>query len=97
MAIKQRTLTEIEKAVIEKPARSRTAAAREVERARMILLASKGKRGSGNHFGHLLGIVRCGATRARSFNPLSPSLLNRLSQVRTVAALSSNSSAMAST
>ena len=44
MAIKLRTLTEIEKAAIEKLARSRTAAAREVERARMILLASKGKR-----------------------------------------------------
>jgi hypothetical protein len=33
-----------EKAAIGKPARSRTAAAREVERARIILLASKGKR-----------------------------------------------------
>jgi transposase len=44
MAIKLRTLTEIEKATIEKLARSRTAAAREVERARMILLAGKGKR-----------------------------------------------------
>jgi transposase len=44
MAIKLRTLTEIEKAAIEKLARSRTAAAREVEWARMILLASNGKR-----------------------------------------------------
>ena len=44
MTIKLRTLTEIEKAEIEKLARSRTAAAREVERARMIVLASKGKR-----------------------------------------------------
>jgi len=44
MAIKLRTLTHEEKAAIAKLARSRTAAAREVERARIILLASKGKR-----------------------------------------------------
>lgn len=44
MAIKLRTLTPEEKAAIAKLARSRTAAAREVERARIILLASKGKR-----------------------------------------------------
>src|SRR5215475_9125584 len=44
MAIKLRTLTSEEKAAIAKLARSRTAAAREVERARIILLASKGKR-----------------------------------------------------
>jgi transposase len=44
MAIKLRTLTPEEKAAIAKLARSRTAAAREVERARVILLASKGKR-----------------------------------------------------
>src|SRR4029078_12012417 len=44
MAIKLRELTDEEKAAIAKLARSRTAAAREVERARIILLASKGKR-----------------------------------------------------
>jgi len=44
MAIKLRKLTDEEKAAIAKLARSRTAAAREVERARIILLASKGKR-----------------------------------------------------
>jgi transposase len=44
MAIKLRTLTNEEKAAIEKLARSRTAPAREVERARIVLLASKGKR-----------------------------------------------------
>jgi transposase len=44
MAIKIRKLTDEEKAAITKLARSRTAAAREVERARIILLASKGKR-----------------------------------------------------
>jgi transposase len=44
MAIKLRELTDEEKAAITKIARSRTAAAREVERARIILLASKGKR-----------------------------------------------------
>jgi hypothetical protein len=44
MTIKLRTLTPEEKAAIEKLARSRTAAAREVERTRMILLASNGKR-----------------------------------------------------
>ena len=44
MAIKLRNLTDEEKAAIAKLARSRTAAAREVERARIILLASKGKR-----------------------------------------------------
>jgi len=44
MPIKLRTLTPEEKAAIAKLARSRTAAAREVERARIILLASKGKR-----------------------------------------------------
>ena len=44
MAIKLRILTPEEKAAIAKLARSRTAAAREVERARIILLASKGKR-----------------------------------------------------
>ena len=44
MAIKLRTLTAEEKAAIAKLTRSRTAAAREVERARIILLASKGKR-----------------------------------------------------
>jgi transposase len=44
MAIKLRTLTPEEKAAIAKLARSRTAAAREVERARIILLASLGKR-----------------------------------------------------
>ena len=44
MAIKLRTLTPEEKAAIAKLARSRTAAAREVERSRIILLASKGNR-----------------------------------------------------
>jgi hypothetical protein len=44
MAIKLRKLTDEEKAAIEKLTRSRTAPAREVERARIILLASKGKR-----------------------------------------------------
>jgi hypothetical protein len=44
MALKLRTLTDEETAAIEKLARSRTAAAREVERARIILLASKGAR-----------------------------------------------------
>jgi transposase len=43
MAIKLRKLTDEEKAAIAKLARSRTGAAREVERARIILLASKGK------------------------------------------------------
>jgi len=41
--IKLRTLTLQEKPAIAKLARSRTAAAREVERALIILLASKGK------------------------------------------------------
>lgn len=44
MAIKLRILTDEEKATLEKRARARTAAAREVERARIILLASAGKR-----------------------------------------------------
>jgi len=44
MAIKLRELTDEEKAAIAKLARSRTAAALEVERARIILLASEGKR-----------------------------------------------------
>jgi len=44
MAIKLRELTDEEKAAITKLVRSRTAEAREVERARIILLASKGKR-----------------------------------------------------
>ena len=44
MTIKLRNLTDEEKAAITKLTRSRTAAAREVERARIILLASKGKR-----------------------------------------------------
>jgi len=44
MAINLRRLTDEEKAAIAKLARSRTAAAREVERARIILLASKGER-----------------------------------------------------
>ncbi len=44
MAIKLRPLTAEEKAAIEKLARSRTAAARAVERAQIILFASRGKR-----------------------------------------------------
>jgi transposase len=44
MAIKLRKLTDEEKAAIEKLTRSRAAPAREVERARIVLLASKGKR-----------------------------------------------------
>lgn len=44
MTIKLRVLTDEEKAALEKLARSRTAAAREVERARIILLASTGQR-----------------------------------------------------
>jgi transposase len=44
MAIKLRKLTDEEKAAIEKLTRSRTAPAREVERARIVLLASKGMR-----------------------------------------------------
>jgi transposase len=44
MAIKLRALTDEEKAAIEKLTRSRTAPAREIERARIVLLASKGKR-----------------------------------------------------
>jgi hypothetical protein len=44
MAIKLLELTGEEKAAIAKPERSRTAAAGEVERARIILLACKGKR-----------------------------------------------------
>src|SRR5919199_3480242 len=44
MAIKLKKLTTAEQAVIEKLARSRTAPAREVERARLILLADMGKR-----------------------------------------------------
>jgi len=44
MAIKLRELTDEEKAAITKLVRSRTAEARDVERARIILLASKGKR-----------------------------------------------------
>src|ERR1044072_2111832 len=44
MAIKLRKLSAEEQTAIEKLARSRTAPAREVERARMLLLASAGKR-----------------------------------------------------
>ena len=44
MAIKLRLLTGEEKAAIEELARSRTAAARAVERARIILCDSRGKR-----------------------------------------------------
>ena len=44
MALKLKKLTAAEQSAIEKLARSRTAPAREVERARMILLASRGKR-----------------------------------------------------
>jgi hypothetical protein len=44
MAIKLRKLTAEEQTAIAKLARSRTAPAREVERARIILLASAGKR-----------------------------------------------------
>src|SRR5262245_66527339 len=44
MAMKLRKLTAEEQTAIEKLARSRTAPAREVERARIILLASAGKR-----------------------------------------------------
>jgi GTP-sensing pleiotropic transcriptional regulator CodY len=44
MATKLRPLTAEEKAAIEKPARSRTAAARAVEMAQIILSASRGKR-----------------------------------------------------
>jgi transposase len=44
MAIKLKKLTTAEQAAIEKLARSRTAPAREVERARLILLADMGKR-----------------------------------------------------
>ena len=44
MAIKLKKLTAAEQAAIEKLARSRTAPAREVERARLILLAAMGKR-----------------------------------------------------
>jgi hypothetical protein len=54
MTIKLRTMTEIEKAAIEKLARSRTTAAREVERARMIVflrqsgVGEKGSTGAGH-------------------------------------------------
>lgn len=44
MALKLKKLTAAEQAAIEKFAHSRTAPAREVERARLILLAGKGKR-----------------------------------------------------
>src|SRR5215470_3210081 len=44
MAIKLKKLTAAEQSSIDKLARSRTAPAREVERARMILLADRGKR-----------------------------------------------------
>jgi hypothetical protein len=44
MAIKLKKWTAAEQAAIEKLARSRTAPAREVERARLILLAAMGKR-----------------------------------------------------
>src|SRR5262249_48751553 len=44
MAIKLKKLPAAEQSAIEKLARSRTAPAREVERARMILLADRGKR-----------------------------------------------------
>jgi transposase len=44
MAIKLKKLTTAEQAAIEKRARSRTAPAREVERARLILLADMGQR-----------------------------------------------------
>lgn len=44
MAIKLRKLTAQEQTAIEKLARSRTASAREVERARILLLASAGQR-----------------------------------------------------
>jgi len=44
MAIKLKKLTAAEPSAIEKLARSRTAPAREVERARMIVLADRGKR-----------------------------------------------------
>jgi transposase len=44
MAIKLKKWTAAEQAAIEKLARSRTAPAREVERARMIVLAERGKR-----------------------------------------------------
>src|SRR5919201_277897 len=44
MAIKLKKLTAAEQSAIEKLARSRTAPAREVERARLILLADMGKR-----------------------------------------------------
>jgi transposase len=44
MALKVEKLTVEEQAAIEKLARSRTASARDVERAQIILLASRGKR-----------------------------------------------------
>lgn len=44
MAIKLKKLTAAEQSAIDKLVRSRTAPAREVERARMILLADRGKR-----------------------------------------------------
>ena len=78
MAIKLRTLTPEEKAAIAKLARSRTAAAREVERARIIFLASKRKAGGC----HCAGVGTDGDHRAHRWVASSLSTSRIMSAIR---------------